>query len=40
MAAMAAQFGLNLTPELHERLPDIFPKASGRDVKGLAKLSG
>jgi hypothetical protein len=35
---MAAQFGLDLAPELHERLPDIFPKASGRDIKGLAKL--
>jgi hypothetical protein len=35
---MAAQFGLKLAPELHERLPDIFPKASGRDIKGLAKL--
>ena len=35
---MAAQFGLNLPPELHDRLPDIFPKASGRDIKGLAKL--
>jgi len=35
---MAAQFGLNLPPELRDRLPDIFPKASGRDIKGLAKL--
>jgi len=35
---MAAQFGLDLTPDLHARLPDIFPKASGRDIKGLAKL--
>ena len=35
---MAAQFGLNLAPELSERLPDIFPQASGRDIKGLAKL--
>ena len=35
---MAAQFGLALAPELHERLPDIFPQASGRDIKGLAKL--
>ena len=35
---MASQFGLNLVPELHDRLPDIFPKASGRDIKGLAKL--
>lgn len=35
---MAAQFGLQLAPELHDRLPDIFPQASGRDIKGLAKL--
>ena len=35
---MAAQFGLDLAPELHERLPDICPQASGRDIKGLAKL--
>jgi hypothetical protein len=35
---MAAQFGLGLAPDLHDRLPDIFPKASGRDIKGLAKL--
>ena len=35
---MAAQFGLDLAPALHDRLPDIFPKASGRDIKGLAKL--
>ena len=35
---MAAQFGLSLPADLHDRLPDIFPKASGRDIKGLAKL--
>jgi SpoVK/Ycf46/Vps4 family AAA+-type ATPase len=35
---MAEQFALDLTPELQERLPDIFPQASGRDIKGLAKL--
>ncbi len=35
---MAEQFGLALAPELSERLPDIFPQASGRDIKGLAKL--
>lgn len=35
---MAAQFGLELAPGLMERLPDIFPQASGRDIKGLAKL--
>lgn len=35
---MAAQFGLVVAPELLDRLPDIFPQASGRDIKGLAKL--
>jgi hypothetical protein len=35
---MAEQFGLDLAPELQGRLPDIFPQASGRDIKGLAKL--
>lgn len=35
---MAEQFGLLLAPDLLERLPDIFPQASGRDIKGLAKL--
>ena len=35
---MAEQFGLQIAPELLERLPDIFPQASGRDIKGLAKL--
>lgn len=35
---MAAQFGLAVEPALLERLPDIFPQASGRDIKGLAKL--
>jgi len=35
---MAAQFGLSIAPELQARLPDIFPTASGRDIKGLAKL--
>lgn len=38
-AVMAAQFGLKIAPELLQRLPDIFPQASGRDIKGLAKLS-
>lgn len=38
-AVMAAQFGLEIAPELLQRLPDIFPQASGRDIKGLAKLS-
>ena len=37
---MAEQFGLQVAPELLERLPDIFPQASGRDTKGLAKLVG
>ncbi|MCK6391882.1 MAG: ATP-binding protein, partial [Azonexus sp.] len=35
---MAGQFGLALDADLLERLPDIFPQASGRDIKGLAKL--
>lgn len=35
---MCAQFGLPVAPELLERLPDIFPEATGRDIKGLAKL--
>nr|MBL8411778.1 ATP-binding protein [Dechloromonas sp.] len=35
---MAGQFGLSIQPELLARLPDIFPTASGRDIKGLAKL--
>ena len=35
---MAGQFGLAIEPALTERLPDIFPQASGRDIKGLAKL--
>jgi SpoVK/Ycf46/Vps4 family AAA+-type ATPase len=35
---MAAQFGLAVAPELLDRLPEIFPQASGRDIKGLAKL--
>lgn len=35
---MTAQFGLNVEAELFERLPAIFPDATGRDIKGLAKL--
>lgn len=35
---MAAQFGLAVDAALINRLPDIFPQASGRDIKGLAKL--
>jgi len=35
---MSEQFALPVAPELLERLPDIFPEATGRDIKGLAKL--
>ncbi len=35
---MTEQFGLTLEPELQQRLPELFPEASGRDIKGLAKL--
>jgi hypothetical protein len=35
---MSEQFGLTLAPELMDTLPDLFPAASGRDIKGLAKL--
>ena len=35
---MAEQFGLSVESALMDRLPDIFPQASGRDIKGLAKL--
>lgn len=35
---MTEQFGLEVEPDLLERLPDIFPEATGRDIKGLAKL--
>ena len=35
---MTEQFGLSLEPGLHEKLSDLFPEASGRDIKGLAKL--
>ena len=35
---MAEQFGLALTPALMDALPELFPAASGRDIKGLAKL--
>lgn len=37
-AVMTEQFGLNVPPELIARLAEIFPDASGRDIKGLAKL--
>lgn len=35
---MTDQFGLVLDPALLDALPDIFPQATGRDIKGLAKL--
>jgi hypothetical protein len=35
---MTTQFGLPLSAELIEQLADIFPKATGRDIKGLTKL--
>ncbi|MDP3537548.1 MAG: ATP-binding protein [Azonexus sp.] len=35
---MTEQFGVVLEPALLEKLPDIFPEATGRDIKGLAKL--
>ncbi|WP_028312191.1 AAA family ATPase [Derxia gummosa] len=36
---MTGQFGLDVAPELLEQLSDIFPAATGRDIKGLAKLT-
>jgi len=36
---MAEQFGLDIGAELIDTLADIFPEASGRDIKGLAKLT-
>lgn len=36
---MAEQFGLDLKPSLIDTLADIFAEASGRDIKGLAKLT-
>lgn len=38
-AVMAEQFGLELEPSLIETLAALFPEASGRDIKGLAKLT-
>jgi hypothetical protein len=35
---MAEQFGLEAPPALLDALVDAFPAASGRDIKGLAKL--
>jgi SpoVK/Ycf46/Vps4 family AAA+-type ATPase len=36
---MSDQFGLNVDDVLITTLADIFPEASGRDIKGLAKLT-
>ena len=36
---MGEQFELNLAPALVDALADTFAKASGRDIKGLAKLT-
>lgn len=35
---MTGQFGLAVAPQLVERLAELFPEASGRDIKGLTKL--
>lgn len=35
---MSAQFGLDLPAALIDELADLFPAATGRDIKGLAKL--
>ncbi|SMF97546.1 ATPase family associated with various cellular activities (AAA) [Methylomagnum ishizawai] len=35
---MTEQFGLDVEPDLIEVLVDLFPEATGRDIKGLAKL--
>ena len=37
-SVMTEQFGLHIEPPLLEQLPDIFPEATGVDIKGLAKL--
>jgi len=36
---MAEQFGLDLKPSLIDTLAEMFVEASGRDIKGLAKLT-
>ena len=36
---MAEQFGLKLSAEMIEDLARVFPAATGRDIKGLAKLT-
>jgi hypothetical protein len=38
-AVMVEQFGLSVDAELINTLAKTFPKASGRDIKGLAKLA-
>lgn len=35
---MTGQFGLSIPPSLMHTLAEIFPEASGRDIKGLTKL--
>ena len=35
---MVKQFGLSVADTLLDKLPDLFPQASGRDIKGLTKL--
>ncbi len=37
---MTEQFGLPVAADLLDRLPELFPGATGRDIKGLAKLVG
>ena len=39
-AMIAAQFELDVDAALLDELVDLFPGASGRDIKGLAKLTG
>ena len=35
---MSEQFTLDVAPQLIDELVELFPTASGRDIKGLAKL--
>jgi len=35
---MTEQFGLEIAAPLLDALVDVFPAATGRDIKGLAKL--
>ncbi len=37
-SVMTEQFGLEVAPTLLDALVNIFPAATGRDIKGLAKL--